>query len=119
MSSCNLPPVRHLPQWRRVGPLGKARTPRCLPATQQPGVPPADGGAGTTRRSAGEHRLASMQRNVQFLQQQHQETLEKLHAEIEYLRRENKGENVGQVNVSPQLRDVMVVWLLFLETRLQ
>ncbi|XP_074546755.1 LOW QUALITY PROTEIN: coiled-coil domain-containing protein 74B [Halichoeres trimaculatus] len=37
-------------------------------------------------------RVASMQRNIQFLQQQHatQNTLEKLHAEIDYLRRENK-----------------------------
>ncbi|KAM9338208.1 coiled-coil domain-containing protein 74B [Symphorus nematophorus] len=35
-------------------------------------------------------RISSMERNIQFLQQQHKETLEKLHAEIEYLRRENK-----------------------------
>ncbi|GAA6224658.1 coiled-coil domain-containing protein 74A-like [Lates japonicus] len=35
-------------------------------------------------------RVASLQRNIQFLQQQHTETLERLHAEIEYLRRENK-----------------------------
>ncbi|KAG7216568.1 hypothetical protein INR49_023277 [Caranx melampygus] len=35
-------------------------------------------------------RVASMQRNIEFLQQQHKETLERLHAEIEYLRRENK-----------------------------
>lgn len=40
-------------------------------------------------------RVASMQRNIQFLQQQHKETLEKLHAEIEYLRRENKGDETG------------------------
>uniref|UniRef100_A0A3P9CNI8 Si:ch211-222n4.2 n=1 Tax=Maylandia zebra TaxID=106582 RepID=A0A3P9CNI8_9CICH len=35
-------------------------------------------------------RVASLQRNVQFLQEQHKETLKKLHAEIENLRRENK-----------------------------
>lgn len=40
-------------------------------------------------------RIASMQRNIQFLQQQHKETLEKLHAEIDYLRRENKGEETS------------------------
>lgn len=39
-------------------------------------------------------RITSMERNIQFLQQQHRETLEKLHAEIEYLRRQNKGEEV-------------------------
>uniref|UniRef100_A0A3Q2E3L4 Si:ch211-222n4.2 n=1 Tax=Cyprinodon variegatus TaxID=28743 RepID=A0A3Q2E3L4_CYPVA len=33
--------------------------------------------------------MASLQRNIQFLQEQHKETLEKLHAEIEYLRKEN------------------------------
>uniref|UniRef100_A0A3B4B0I5 Uncharacterized protein n=1 Tax=Periophthalmus magnuspinnatus TaxID=409849 RepID=A0A3B4B0I5_9GOBI len=35
-------------------------------------------------------RVASLHRNIQFLQQQHQDTLGKLHSEIEYLRRENK-----------------------------
>lgn len=33
-----------------------------------------------------------MEKSVQFLQQQHSETLVKLHEEIEYLKRENKGE---------------------------
>uniref|UniRef100_A0A3Q3JFE1 Uncharacterized protein n=1 Tax=Monopterus albus TaxID=43700 RepID=A0A3Q3JFE1_MONAL len=35
-------------------------------------------------------RVASLQRNILFLQQEHKGTLEKLHAEIEHLRRENK-----------------------------
>lgn len=37
-------------------------------------------------------RVASLQRNIQFLQLQQKETLQKLHAEIDGLRRENKGE---------------------------
>ncbi|XP_070845284.1 coiled-coil domain-containing protein 74B [Chaetodon trifascialis] len=97
MSSYNLPPVRHLPQWTRVGRLGKPRSPQRLPAQQLqplPVVPSADSGAergaGVSCHSDMDPRVASMQRNIQFLQQQHKETLDKLHAEIEYLRRENK-----------------------------
>ncbi|XP_041816473.1 coiled-coil domain-containing protein 74A [Chelmon rostratus] len=96
MSSYNLPPVRNLPQWTRVGRLGKPRCPLRLPVHQQlmPAVPSADSGVGpgaeVSCHSDVDPRVASMQRNIQFLQQQHKETLEKLHAEIEYLRRENK-----------------------------
>lgn len=97
MSGSNLPPVRHLPHWTRVGRLGKPCSPRRLPANHLPVVPPADRGVGTPavevpRHGDVEPRVVSMQRNIQFLQQQHKDTLEKLHAEIEYLRRENKGE---------------------------
>lgn len=101
MSSNNLPPVRHLPQWSRVGRLGKpcSPRPRRLPGNQLqplPAVPAADRGAvGAAELSCHgqtDPHVVSMQRNIQFLQQQHKDTLEKLHAEIEYLRRENKGE---------------------------
>ncbi|XP_071321784.1 coiled-coil domain-containing protein 74B isoform X3 [Trachinotus anak] len=97
MSSNNLPPVRHLPHWTRVGRLGKPCSPRRLPAQQPqplPVIPAADRGGGRAAELSGhsdtDPRVASMQRNIQFLQQQHKETLERLHAEIEYLRRENK-----------------------------
>ncbi|XP_029300033.1 coiled-coil domain-containing protein 74B isoform X1 [Cottoperca gobio] len=97
MSSHNLPPVQHLPQWTRVGRLGKPCSPRRLPANKLqplPVAPPADRrvwrAAEVTCHSDMDPRVASVQRNIQFLQQQHKETLEKLHAEIEYLRRENK-----------------------------
>uniref|UniRef100_A0A3B4XBB7 Si:ch211-222n4.2 n=2 Tax=Seriola lalandi dorsalis TaxID=1841481 RepID=A0A3B4XBB7_SERLL len=97
MSSNNLPPVRHLPHWTRVGRLGKPCSPRRLPAQRLqplPVVPAVDRGVGRTAElschSDMDPRVASMQRNIQFLQQQHKETLERLHAEIEYLRRENK-----------------------------
>ncbi|XP_034566250.1 coiled-coil domain-containing protein 74B isoform X2 [Notolabrus celidotus] len=100
MSSNNLPPVRHLPQWTRVGRLEKPAPPRRLPPGQLPPLPVAppvdsDRGEGRAREKSSCHsnmdpRVASMQRNIQFLQQQHKDTLDKLHAEIEYLRRENK-----------------------------
>ncbi|KAK9532734.1 hypothetical protein VZT92_010106 [Zoarces viviparus] len=97
MSGHTLPPVRHLPQWTRVGRLGKSCFPRRLPAIQLPVVPPANRGTAcvaaevSSRHGDVDPRVASLQKNIQFLQQQHKETLEKLHAEIEYLRRENKG----------------------------
>uniref|UniRef100_UPI003AAE4758 coiled-coil domain-containing protein 74B n=1 Tax=Centroberyx gerrardi TaxID=166262 RepID=UPI003AAE4758 len=99
MSSRNLPPVRNLPQWSRVGCLDKPCAPRPLPANHLqplPVAPLADRGA---VRGGGEEvschgdmdtRVASLRRNIQFLQQQHKDTLEKLHAEIDELRRENK-----------------------------
>ncbi|XP_041667462.1 coiled-coil domain-containing protein 74B [Cheilinus undulatus] len=99
MSTNNLPPVQHLPQWTRVGRLGKSSSPRRLRSSQLPPlpvVPSMDRDRGTGRAAEVSYhgdmdpRVASMQRNVEFLQQQHKETLEKLHAEIEYLRRENK-----------------------------
>ncbi|XP_047424995.1 coiled-coil domain-containing protein 74A isoform X2 [Mugil cephalus] len=98
MSSSNLPPVRHLPHWTRVGGLGKPCSPRRLPANRLqplPAAPPTDRAAagaptGAPGQSHTDPRVASLQRNIQFLQQQHKGTLEKLHAEIETLRRENK-----------------------------
>ncbi|CAJ1071198.1 coiled-coil domain-containing protein 74A isoform X1 [Xyrichtys novacula] len=98
MSSNNLPPVRHLPQWTRVGSLGKPCSTRRLPSHHLPplpAAPPVDGearggAADASCQSDMDPRVASTQRNIQFLQQQHKDTLEKLHAEIEYLRRENK-----------------------------
>lgn len=100
----NLPPVRHLPHWTRVGNLGKACSaprlppgihlePLCAAATpsaeRDKGLlrtqPPEESGQSDT-----DPRIASLQRNIQFLQQQHQDTLGKLHQEIEYLRRDNK-----------------------------
>ncbi|XP_029372271.1 coiled-coil domain-containing protein 74B [Echeneis naucrates] len=99
MSSSNLPPVCHLPHWTRVGRLERHCSPRRLPAQQPPppplpAVPAADRPDGRAAEPSchrdTDPRVASLQRNIQFLQQQHKDTLERLHAEIEYLRRENK-----------------------------
>ncbi|XP_026194864.1 CCDC92 and CCDC74_C domain-containing protein isoform X1 [Anabas testudineus] len=91
MSSNNLPPVRHLPHWTRVGRLGKPLSPRRVSANQLQPLPAVRRDAEVaTCGSGADPRVASLQRNIQFLQQQHKETLEKLHAETEYLRRQNK-----------------------------
>lgn len=102
MSSSNLPPVRHLPHWTRVGRLGKPGSPRRLPVHKLhlqplPLITPADSRAkGAAEVDPGvDPRVLSMQKNIEFLQQQHKETLEKLHAEVEHLRRDNKGEDTG------------------------
>nr|XP_057911251.1 coiled-coil domain-containing protein 74B [Doryrhamphus excisus] len=99
MSNNNLPPVRHLPQWSRVGRLGIPCPPRRLPLHRlQPLNVPAlrdrEGPRGAVTAGSGQGdsnpRVTSLQRNIEFLQQQHKHTLEKLHEEVEYLRRENK-----------------------------
>ncbi|XP_024860523.1 coiled-coil domain-containing protein 74B [Kryptolebias marmoratus] len=115
MSDNSLPPVQHLPHWTRVGCLGKPWLPRRLPASQPrqrlPAVPlTAGGGVGPAAAAerpclGGEDpRVASLQRNIQFLQQQHEGTLEKLHAEIDYLRRENKELQYKMIMESPGKR---------------
>ncbi|KAM9820205.1 coiled-coil domain-containing protein 74B [Neosynchiropus ocellatus] len=97
MSSRELPPIRHLPHWTRVGSLGNGSLPQRLPANrsqQLPGDQKVDGGSkkGAVPPGGGESdpRVASLRRNIEFLQTQHKETLEKLHGEVEHLRRQNK-----------------------------
>lgn len=43
--------------------------------------------------SEAQKRVLDLEKSLRFLQQQHSETLSKLHEEIEYLKRENKGES--------------------------
>ncbi|KAF7216914.1 coiled-coil domain-containing protein 74B isoform X2 [Nothobranchius furzeri] len=105
MSGSNsLPPLQHLPHWPRAGCLAKPCSPLPLPVNppQHPlpaviqlkarGVEFAAAEAAEESGLSGEEdpRIASLQRNIEFLQRQHSETLEKLHVEIEYLRRRNK-----------------------------
>ncbi|XP_061589423.1 uncharacterized protein LOC133454713 [Cololabis saira] len=95
MSRNNLPPSRCLPRWSRVGRLGHpgsaSRAPvNPPPQLRLPVVPGTRAADAACSRGVVDHRIASLQRNIQFLQQQHQQTLEQLHAEIDYLRRENK-----------------------------
>ncbi|KAJ7988478.1 hypothetical protein DPEC_G00323980 [Dallia pectoralis] len=108
MSGNSLPPVRHLPHWSRVGCLDKSCLPHPRPwrdkhiGLRSGSSPAADGGEahssrdmdaadrGEAHSSRDTDVVASLQRNIQFLQRQHQETLQKLHGEIDDLRRENK-----------------------------
>ncbi|XP_019724277.1 coiled-coil domain-containing protein 74B-like isoform X2 [Hippocampus comes] len=109
MSSKNLPPVRHLPQWSRVGRLGVPCSPRRLQANRLQPLPvlPA-GDRGGQRAKTGsvpvdaDARVASLQRNIEFLQYQHQETLHKLHQEVDILRRENKELKYKMIMESPK-----------------
>ncbi|XP_076019769.1 coiled-coil domain-containing protein 74B [Genypterus blacodes] len=91
--SQNLPPVRNLPHWSRVGCLGKLSSPRRLPESHPrplPVAPAADRGALRSGGDVEQRRVASLQNDIVFLQQQHKETLQRLHAEVDHLRRENK-----------------------------
>ncbi|XP_075885265.1 coiled-coil domain-containing protein 74A-like [Nelusetta ayraudi] len=88
----SLPPVRHLPHWTRLSSLGRPRSPP-LPAVQLSRAGPSrtePSRAEPGRAEGQEQRLASLQRSLEFVQQQHRDTLQRLHAEIDHLRRENK-----------------------------
>lgn len=62
--------------------------PRPPAVLQHPGQHGAQAG-----HSEAQKRILDLEKSLQFLQQQHAEMLVKLHEEIEYLRRENKGES--------------------------
>uniref|UniRef100_A0ABI0P290 Coiled-coil domain containing 74B n=1 Tax=Bos taurus TaxID=9913 RepID=A0ABI0P290_BOVIN len=64
---------------------GTSRLRQRLPAVPQPGQHGASLGLNEAQK-----RVLDLEKSVQFLQQQHSETLVKLHEEIEHLKRENK-----------------------------
>ncbi|XP_072911696.1 coiled-coil domain-containing protein 74B isoform X2 [Hemitrygon akajei] len=99
MSSSSLPPLRNLPQWSRVGTLDRTRYPCSFPQnnvnpiplspalkTNKP-EPPQQASRGELDANL---RAATLERNLKFLQEQHSETLEKLHKEIELLKQANQ-----------------------------
>ncbi|XP_024238021.1 coiled-coil domain-containing protein 74A [Oncorhynchus tshawytscha] len=95
MSGNSLPPVRNLPHWSRVGCLDKPCFPQPRPFPFNHLEPLSDSPRGDRGGEVSSHRdmdtrVASLQRNIQFLQLQHKDTLQKLHGEIDDLRRENK-----------------------------
>ncbi|XP_075852889.1 coiled-coil domain-containing protein 74B isoform X2 [Microcebus murinus] len=66
----------------------------------QPGPHPAQPGPGDAHK-----RVVDLEKSLQFLQQQHSETLLKLHEEIEHLKRENKDLHYKLImNQRPQKR---------------
>lgn len=98
MSGSSFPPLHHLPHWRRVGPLhGKTGFTRLSMSQHLKPLPVISlthagmRAAAPVENDHGDPRVTSLERNIRFLQEQHKETLEKLHAEIDHLRRENKG----------------------------
>ncbi|XP_061119672.1 coiled-coil domain-containing protein 74A isoform X2 [Conger conger] len=93
MSSFSVPPLGNLPQWPRVGSLHKAHFPRPLPRDRLqplPNLPRVDSQVATCAQGVVDTRVASLERDIHFLQQQHKETLDKLHGELDGLKRENK-----------------------------
>ncbi|KAM3826102.1 coiled-coil domain-containing protein 74B [Vipera latastei] len=83
MQGSGFPPLGHLPHWPRAGQAERPGRPFA------PGAPgPADAAPPPTpppRRAAPE-----LERSLQFLQQQHGETLRLLHQEIDRLKRRNQ-----------------------------
>ncbi|XP_072355626.1 coiled-coil domain-containing protein 74B isoform X2 [Scyliorhinus torazame] len=104
MSSASLPPLRNLPQWSRVGTLERSRYPRALfqdsNVKHLPLSPSTKAAKSEARHQLSPRyeqremdpnlRVITLENNLQFLQEQHSETLGKLHEEIELLKRANQ-----------------------------
>lgn len=98
MSTSNLPPLRYLPSWSRVGTLDRARNPPIfICECEHKATPSYRHGHKTTQTGVEMDttgaRVTSLEKDILFLQQTHKTTLEKLHEEIEHLKRANKGMN--------------------------
>lgn len=90
MSTSNLPPLRNLPSWSRVRGLDRVRYPRLLSSDSPVDIKSPEAAA-QSRTDAHSTHITSLEKDILFLQQQHKDTLERLHAEIEDLKRVNKG----------------------------
>ncbi|KAG1973348.1 hypothetical protein F2P79_000798 [Pimephales promelas] len=94
MSTSNLPPLRNLPNWSRVRDLDRVRYPRLLSSDYMVRSPPVDirspNAVPQPRTDARDTRITSLEKDILFLQQQHTDTLRRLHAEMEDLKRINK-----------------------------
>uniref|UniRef100_A0A8C4VUN2 Coiled-coil domain-containing protein 74B n=1 Tax=Gopherus evgoodei TaxID=1825980 RepID=A0A8C4VUN2_9SAUR len=72
---------------------GKGTQSHCPPPPSETGSQPHSQSQSVEAWKKDPHNLVmDLERSLKFLQQQHAETLMKLHEEIEYLKRENKGE---------------------------
>lgn len=95
MSTSNLPPLRNLPNWSRVGALDKSRYTKLFRRDCPFNAPLMDSTAKSRTRPTGMDsdlsRIVSLEKDVIFLQEQHRQTLGKLHQELDALKRENKG----------------------------
>lgn len=111
MSSSALPPLGNLPSWSRVSTLDRSRYPKPFLRDRLQTLPPtgvavhpqngerhgddaqvaADMQILDNLTPAEQQRLVYYNKSIKFLQQQHAETLKKLHEEIDHLKQENKG----------------------------
>ncbi|XP_072443100.1 coiled-coil domain-containing protein 74B isoform X2 [Chiloscyllium punctatum] len=103
MSSASLPPLRNLPQWSRVGTVQRSRYPRSffqdnvkhLPLSSNAKIPKSEVPHQLSPLYEQQDvdpnlRVVTLEKNLKFLQEQHSETLGKLHQEIEQLKRANQ-----------------------------
>ena len=89
MNTARLAAGQRSPSSGMPGSRGSSRSRPRLPAVSpHPGQHGAQLGL-----SEAQKRVLDLEKSLQFLQQQHSETLIKLHEEIEHLKRENKGES--------------------------
>ncbi|XP_043354090.1 coiled-coil domain-containing protein 74B isoform X4 [Dermochelys coriacea] len=89
MYNTSLPPLGNLPQWSRVGVDKSSHLQLGIQNNQGP--QPHSQSQSVEVWNKDSHKLVmDLERSLKFLQQQHAETLMKLHEEIEYLKRENK-----------------------------
>lgn len=121
MSSTSLPPLRNLPQWSRVGNLDRARYPRSFPQGNVNPIPLTPAVKTKTNKTEAPQqpshvyeqqevdpnlRVTTLEKNLKFLQEQHSETLGKLHKEIELLKQANQDLNFKMImNQRPTHQD--------------
>ncbi|XP_055511908.1 coiled-coil domain-containing protein 74A isoform X1 [Leucoraja erinacea] len=121
MSSTSLPPLRNLPQWSRVGNLDRTRYPRSFPQGNVNPIPLTPAVKTKTNKTEAPQqpshvyeqqevdpnlRVTTLEKNLKFLQEQHSETLGKLHKEIELLKQANQDLNFKMImNQRPTHQD--------------
>jgi len=107
-----LPPLSTLPQWSRVNTLSRSCPPRPLMKDRLPRLPDTsvsqkisqratavwdddgsvtDDAASASSSTTSIHRIHHLEHAILFLQQQHDDTLNALHNEIDRLKRDNRG----------------------------
>ena len=107
MSSSALPPLGNLPSWSRVSTLDRSRYPKPFARDRLQTLPPTGGKFSSTDvgptpfsmdiqlldnlAGTDQQHLLYYDKSIKFLQQQHADTLKKLHEEIDKLKQENKG----------------------------
>lgn len=91
MSSSALPPPGNLPSWSRVSTLDRSRYPRPCIRDRIPATDTAVDVRFLEKMSQSvQHRFLNQDKSIKFLQEQHSKTLQKLHQELESLKKENK-----------------------------
>ncbi|XP_039360891.1 coiled-coil domain-containing protein 74B-like isoform X1 [Mauremys reevesii] len=90
MNNTSFPSLGNLPQWSRVGRLDKSSSLQLGIQNNQGPQPHSQSQSVEAWKKDPHNLVMDLERSLKFLQQQHAETLMKLHEEIEYLRRENK-----------------------------